>query len=385
VAVLGAGPTGLEAALAAREAGWEVTVHEAAPHAGGHVRAWGHVRMFTPWSMDVSPRAAALVGVPDPDRCPTGAEYAEQHLDPLAARLGDAVRFRSTVLAVGREGLVKSDAIGTADRARRPFRLLLAGPDGREHVETADAVLDCTGSYGRPNSTGDGGIPAVGETALGPRVLREIPDVRARDWAGRDVLLVGAGNSAQTAARDLAAAGARLLWAVRRPEPDWGAVPGDPLPARTALVDSSRRLAGGAVAGVEVVTGVVVEELQRHGDRIAVVLRDRTGHRSRAVVDDVVSLTGSVGDAALHAQLQVHQCYATGGPMALAATLLAAGGGDCLTQVSAGVDALRTTEPRFFVLGAKSYGRTPSFLLRIGWEQVDSVVAALAEEAAVAV
>ena len=35
-------------------------------------------------------------------------------------------------------------------------------------------------------------------------------------------------------------------------------------------------------------------------------------------------------------------------------------------------------EPGFFIVGMKSYGRAPTFLLRTGYEQVRSVVAALA-------
>src|SRR3954468_21728205 len=57
LAILGAGPVGLEAALAAAERGWEFTVYEAGRSAGANVRDWGHVRLFTPWEMNVSPRA----------------------------------------------------------------------------------------------------------------------------------------------------------------------------------------------------------------------------------------------------------------------------------------------------------------------------------------
>ena len=52
VAIIGAGPTGLEAALAADEAGLDFTLYEASRRAGAHVRAWGHVRLFTPWSLN---------------------------------------------------------------------------------------------------------------------------------------------------------------------------------------------------------------------------------------------------------------------------------------------------------------------------------------------
>ena len=381
LAVLGAGPTGLEAALAGVQRGWRVTVYEQAPHVAGHVRDWGHVRMFTPWAMNVSPRAADLVSVPDGADCPTGEEYAA-HLDRVAALLPD-VRLRTRVLQVAREGLLKNEEIGSAARAARPFRLLLSGPDGRESVEQADVVVDCTGSYGRPNPTGAGGIAAPGERALEHRIVRSIPRVDA-SWAGRRVLLVGAGYSAQSAARDLAAAGADLTWAVRRPAPTWGAVPGDSLPDRAALVAFSAALAAGDVPGARLRTGVAVEALREEGGEVVVTLRGGDGALTDARVDTVVSLTGAVGDAGLYRQLQVHECYATEGPIALAATLLGAAGGDCLTQSSAGVDVLRNPEPRFFVLGSKSYGRTNTFLLRVGWEQVDEVVDALTADLAAA-
>lgn len=379
IAVLGAGPTGLEAALAALERGWDVTVYEAAPHVAGHVRAWGHVRLFTPWSMDLSPRVQALLDdVPAGDLRPTGHELADV-LERAAAVLGERLRLSHRVEAVAREGLLKSEEIGTDRRARQPFRLLVTGPRGQEQVESADVVLDCTGSWGNPSPLGDGGIPAPGERALDDRVVRRLPDVLGEPgrWAGRSVLLVGAGNSAQTVARDLAAVGAQLTWAVRASRPAWGAVADDPLPDRVALVASSRALTAGPV---ELVSGVVVDALAQDGDRLRVVLRGRDGARQEHVVDEVVAMTGSAPDASLYRQLQVHECYATEGPMALAGSLMASGAADCLAQPALGVDALRNPEPRFFVLGMKSYGRNPTFLLRVGWEQVAEVFAALDAE-----
>ena len=85
LAILGSGPTGLEAALAAVEAGIPFTVYEAAAYVAGHIRSWGHVHLFTPWSMNVSPRMrrhleAAGLPVPDGDTCPSGRELVEQLL-----------------------------------------------------------------------------------------------------------------------------------------------------------------------------------------------------------------------------------------------------------------------------------------------------------------
>jgi len=73
---------------------------------------------------------------------------------------------------------------------------------------------------------------------------------------------------------------------------------------------------------------------------------------------------------------------ATAAPMNLSAALLSAvgsGPADCLAQASHGVDVLRVPEPDFFVLGMKSYGRNSTFLLRVGYDQVDDVASAYAK------
>jgi len=391
VAILGGGPIGLDAALAAADRGWPFTVYEAAPTVGWAVREWGHVRMFTPWDMNVSPRMRAHLeaaggAVPSGSAYPTGTQFADVLLDQVAAlpALAGRIELGARVEGLGREGLLKHEEIATDIRGQTPFRLLLSQADGTERIAHADLVLDCTGSYGNPNVLGDGGIPAIGERALADRITRKLPDLdRERDeWAGRTILLVGAGKSAQTAGRDLAslvqaAPSTRVIWAVRSPEPDWGVVVDDPLPQRQELVDVAERLAAGEVPGLEVRAGVAVEALAARGGGVAVTLRDASG-AEEIVVERVLALTGYVGDASLYRQLQVHECYATGAPMQLSAALLGSAAGDCLQQTSHGVDVLRSPEPNFFILGMKSYGRNSQFLLRIGYDQVDEVAAAYA-------
>lgn len=389
LAILGGGPIGLEAALAAAEQGWPFTVYEAGSRPAAHVRAWGHVPLFTPWSLNVSARMArhlrdAGLAVPDGDECPTGDELCDRLLDPLAAlpEVAPSIRTNARVVSVGRRGLLKHEEIATPERGAHPFRLLVAHGDGREEVAHADVVFDCTGTYGQPNCTGDGGIPAAGESGLDDRIRRTLPDIdaEASEWAGQTVLLVGAGHSAQTAAAHLATfarrhPGTEVVWVVRSPEPTWDEVPDDSLPARAALVARSRALAGGDEPAVRLERGVVVEALAERDGRVVVTLRN--GTTSEVVVDRVLSLTGAVGDASIYRQLQVHECYATAAPINLSAALLGAAGGDCLQQESHGVDVLRNPEPNFFILGAKSYGRVNQFLMRIGWEQVDEVFGAL--------
>ena len=392
IAILGAGPTGLEAALAAVDGGHPFTLYEAGDGVADDVRRWGHVRLFTPWSLNVSPRMRrhlhhAGVTVPDNAECPTGAELVAGLFEPLAAlpSLTPNLRLGTRVLEVGREGLVKSDEIGTGKRAEHRFRLLLEDAAGNERVDTAELILDCTGSYGNPNATGNGGIAAPGERALGDRIDRHIPDVaaEAHAWAGKTILLVGGGHSAQTAVADLAKLaashpGTRVLWALRGDEPGFSPDPEDPLPDRARLLARAAALAAGESPAVEVLTGVVVDSLASTDGRAQVTLRQAAGGERTVDVDRILSLTGYVGDHSIYRQLQVHECYATSGPMKLAAALLGAGSDDCLAQESHGAETLVNPEPGFFLLGSKSYGRNSTFLMRVGWEQVEEIFGLLA-------
>src|SRR3954452_5754572 len=124
VAILGAGPIGLEAALAVAERGWDFIVFERADGPAGNVRDWGHVRLFTPWDMNVSERMRrALPRAPAGSSLPTGAELAERLIDPLAATPALAARIRTgtRVEAVAREGLLKHEEIASAERSTRAF------------------------------------------------------------------------------------------------------------------------------------------------------------------------------------------------------------------------------------------------------------------------
>jgi hypothetical protein len=434
IAIIGSGPVGLEAALGALEGGFPFTLFEAHDAVAGHVRSWGHVRLFTPWSMNVSPRMRRHLersgaAAPSGSDCPTGDELVQTLLQPLSehADIAPRIRLGTRVVAIGREGLLKHEEIATPARASAGFRLLLSTEDGGEQVARADVVLDCTGTYGNPNCTGDGGIPAPGERSLGDAVVRAIPDFAgdAAEWAGKRTLLVGAGHSAQTAAAALAelardAPGTRVLWAIRRSDPLGNAIASDPLPERARLAESTRALAAGQSPAVELRAGVVVEALYPGGALLR-ALTDDGGSRAGAAgggradggaveqgtvqqgtvgrdnvepgavepgavergvvepveIDRVLSLTGSVGDHTLYRQLQVHECYATSGPMKLSAALLGESSVDCLDQGSHGPDTLRNPEPGFFILGAKSYGRNNTFLMKQGWQQVDDVLGML--------
>jgi glycine/D-amino acid oxidase-like deaminating enzyme len=83
IAIVGAGPIGLEAALHAVEAGYRVSVFERG-RVAGNMRDWGHVRLFSPFGMNCSPRGLACLGasrggaaLPQRDTLLTGHEFVE--------------------------------------------------------------------------------------------------------------------------------------------------------------------------------------------------------------------------------------------------------------------------------------------------------------------
>lgn len=168
-----------------------------------------------------------------------------------------------------------------------------------------------------------------------------------------------------------------MIWALRSDAPSRGSHDGDLLPERARLAADAEALANGASPAVEARRGVAVEEITRPNGRMGVLLRNGAG-AEEILVDRVLSLTGYVGDHELYRQLQVHECYATCGPIKLSAALLGAADGDCLAQTSHGVDTLTNPEPGLYILGIKSYGRNNTFLMRVGWEQVAEVFGVLA-------
>ncbi|HMC11803.1 MAG TPA: NAD-binding protein, partial [Pirellulaceae bacterium] len=183
LAILGAGPIGLEAALYARFLGYEVVVYERGDVAAS-VRQWGHVRMFTPFGMNRTTLGLAAIQAQDESYRPpaddallTGQEWADGYLLPLAGTdlLSDHLRLNTTVIAVGKEELLKGDMPGHADRGDWSFRVLSRDVAGQGQVELFDGVLDCTGVFATANWLGSGGIPAIGETELRGSIEYRLP------------------------------------------------------------------------------------------------------------------------------------------------------------------------------------------------------------------
>ncbi|MGH7169259.1 MAG: hypothetical protein ACRELG_03145, partial [Gemmataceae bacterium] len=289
-------------------------------------------------------------------------------------------RTETTVVQVGRRGFLKEEAPGEARRGQQPFLLLLR-TDKREIVEEADVVLDCTGTYGQPRSLGDGGIPAIGETAARPLIAWGLEDVlgeRSSVYADKTTLVVGSGYSAATTVCHLAKLAERhpatwVIWLARGS----GTQPikrfvNDPFKQRDQLAVRANMLATRGDGNVEFHPQTVVTGIECAGaDKGFKVRTLCAGKMATWEADRLITNVGYTPDNTLYRELQVHECYASLGPMNLATLVKQAGDG--LTIPSQGNATLHNPEPHFFVLGAKSYGRNANFLLRTGFEQVREV------------
>ncbi|MBY6413302.1 NAD(P)-binding domain-containing protein [Rhodococcus sp. BP-252] len=385
VVVIGAGPIGLAAAAHLRETGSDALVLERGPSAGSAVAQWNHVRLFSPWSEVVDPAAARLLAAtgwtaPDGDSYATGREWVESYLAPLAAALGDTVRFGAEVVGVARRG---RDRVVDAGRDTEPLSVHIARADGSEERILARAVIDASGTWGTPNPLGSEGLPAIGEAAAAQQISYRVPDladdaVRAQ-FAGKHTVIAGSGHSALTAIitfADLAAKhpGTTLTWAVRRGVTDavFGGGESDELAARGALGQRAKKAVDDGC--LQVVSGFRTDEVITGGGRLTLV--GDTGARIENV-DHVVALTGFRPDLSWLTEVRLDLDPTLQAPRALA-TLVDPNVHSCGTVYPHGVDELTQPEPGLYLVGMKSYGRAPTFLAMTGYEQVRSIAADLA-------
>ena len=370
LAIIGAGPVGLEAALRAIDAGFDVHVFEQG-EIGSHPLGWGHVQMFTPWRMNVGPVSRTHLEragwtMPEPDGRPTGREFAERYLAPLAKTPAFEKRIHpfSQVVQVSRRGALRTDKLNNPLRRERPFRLLVRDQGGRESFLHAFAVIDASGVYHKPNWAGDGGIPARNEISLAPQIFYHLPDVagvhRGR-FAGRRTIVIGGGTSAATTVVAIAtlaaeAPGTGVVWATRGSRHSLQPTAMDSLAARRKLFEQAHTMADGGSDAVSHVGGAMVEGMEFNSATHRYRVTLRIGEEAQVEeVDEIVVHTGYGPDETLTRELQLDAAFAT-------------------------LDSpkLEHTEPDFFVIGNKSYGRAESFLLEAGYWQAEQVITLLA-------
>lgn len=395
VAVLGAGAVGLAAAAHLVARGLTALVLEAGHDVAATFRSVAHVRLFSPWRFIVDLEARRLLEstgwrAPDDNALPTAGEVVARYLEPLAAHpaVRSRLRLGARVYSVTRQGL---DKVTTAGRAGAPF-VVRAIEGGRSREYLASAVLDATGTWQQPNPAGAGGWPAIGEREAAGRITYGMPDI-AGAWRhrflGRRVLVLGAGHSA---AGNLLALGAladddpgtEIVWALRGSSfpRSLGGGERDGLPARGRLGLDVRRLA--ETGRLETVMNFRLQEIRTDGGRLLAIGVPHAGRTPVVTgLDEIVVATGARPDLSVTRELRLALDPWLESAAALA-PLIDPNIHGCGTVPPHGHRELAHPEPGFFIVGAKSYGRAPNFLLATGYEQVRSVVAALAGDLAAA-
>jgi len=389
IAVIGGGPVGLAAAAHLVTRGLPVRLYEAGETVAANVRAWGHVRLFSPWEFNTDAAATRLLRrhgwqAPPDKVLPTGQDLIDAYLTPLSQvpAMACAVTPRTRVRHVSREGV---DKVVTRGREDRPFALTVENGTGRARVDLARAVIDASGTWQNPNPLGAGGVPAIGETQARARIAYGIPDVlggERESFAGKRVLVIGGGHSAANALLDLARLAesdrrSELTWAVRSSNLTrvFGGGDADKLEARGKLGSDLKDLAESG--RLNMVPGFSASRIDDRQD--GVVVEGRVGDAIRTIgpFDRIVVATGLRPDLAMTRELRLDldpwlECPRALGP------LIDPNLHSCGSVRPHGHKVLAHHEPGYFSVGIKSYGRAPTFLMATGYEQVRSIAAHLA-------
>lgn len=394
IAIIGAGPVGLAAAAHLIERGLTPLVLERGPQAGHTLSDWSHVRVFSPWSLNIDRAARALLETtdwqtPDADALPTGGELVRDYLAPLSRhpKLAPHLILGAEVTAITRRGL---DKVTDTGRETAPFVIRYRDAAGEEQSVEARAVIDASGTWFAPNPMGVDGLAVAGERANADRIAYGIPDVLARErdrYAGARVLVVGSGHSAINVVLDLlslqkSAPETRVVWGLRRNrlEKLLGGGLNDQLPARGALGLAAK--AAIEAGRLQVLVPFSARRIAGEGNSLRVTGRVN-GHDFDGTFDRIVVATGFRPDLAMLRELRVELDPAVEAPPALA-PLIDPNLHSCGDVPAHGVVELTQPERNFYIVGAKSYGRAPTFLMATGYEQVRSIAAELAGDHAAA-
>jgi cation diffusion facilitator CzcD-associated flavoprotein CzcO len=386
VAIIGAGPIGLAAAANLVERGIDFTVLEAGDEAASAIRLWGHTRLFSPWRHLIDPASRRLLEAAggwdapsDESAVPTGRELVDRYLAPLAnlEALRPHIRYGARVTAVTREGM---DRTRTAGRTDTPFLLRLQTGDGDAEEIVARAVIDASGTYGSPNPLASSGLEPIGGADAADAIVHALPDVLGADrarFAGRHTTVVGAGHSAANtliALTELAKAepGTRVTWLIRNASAvRVSSSPEDELADRAQLGSRVDQLV--AADAIDKIDSFEISRLQPKGAGVRLV-GTRRGEPATHATDLVVNATGFRPDLAMLREIRLQLDEIVEAPVRLA-PLIDPNVHSCGTVAPHGFDELRHPEHGFFIVGMKSYGRAPTFLLATGYEQVRSVTA----------
>ncbi|OGS71989.1 MAG: flavoprotein [Gallionellales bacterium GWA2_60_142] len=389
IAVLGAGPIGLAAAAHLLEQGFNPVIFESGNAVATSFRDFAQVRLFSPWRYNIDKAARKLLEAngwiaPSDDDLPTAGEVVQQYLQPFAEipAVKSRLKLNAHVVEITRKGY---DKVRTKGREHAPF-IIRAEIGGKLQEFMASGVIDATGNWHQPNPIGANGLPAIGERDFADRIEYGMPDIlgRLRDrYLGKCILVVGGGHSAAGSLIALAELAkndprTRIHWAIRGSNLTriFGGGEADGLPARGALGIKLRSLVENGQLTLH--KNFNIREIRNENGSLTVIPELDQGEAAQIQgVDEIVAGTGSRPDLSITRELRVRLDAWLESVEALA-PLIDPNEHSCGTVRPHGRRELSHPEPNFYIAGAKSYGRAPTFLMATGYEQVRSIAAAMA-------
>ncbi|WP_245637807.1 NAD(P)-binding domain-containing protein [Cytobacillus solani] len=387
VAIIGAGPVGLAAAAHLASRGESFILLEAGSQVGANILTWGHIRLFSPWRYNVDKAAKSLLEqnnwtYPDSEKLPTGKELVEQYLKPLAnlPEIQPYIQLQTKVLSVGKKDI---DKIKTLNRENVPF-VIYTESNGTYKIFEARAVIDATGTWGNPNPANSSGVWLKEEKSLHEQIFYGIPDVLGNEekrYGNKRVAVVGGGHSAINTLLDLAELTKRypeteIYWIMRKQlvEDAYGGEEKDALAARGELGSRIHRLVDRQK--VKVITSFRIQEVRKSQKGMEITGIKNGEDSILKGIEEVIVNTGSRPNLSILSEVRVSMDPAVESVEALA-PLIDPNIHSCGTVRPHREKELRQPDKDFYIVGAKSYGRAPTFLMATGYEQVRSVVAYL--------
>ncbi|NOU94385.1 FAD-dependent oxidoreductase [Paenibacillus sp. LMG 31456] len=388
VVIIGAGPIGLAAAAHLVERGEKFILLESGEHVGHNVSEWGHVRLFSPWQYNVDKTAERLLtsqgGVaPEPDELPTGYELLERYLLPLSQLpdIESRLILNTKVVAVSRKD---TDKMKSTNRESNPFELY-AEVNGMLQVYEAKAVIDASGTWGHSNPLYASGVWTQEEQLLSNNIFYGIPDIKGKDgdkYIGKRIAVVGGGHSALNTLLELAELKesypeTEIIWLMRKNkvEDAYGGEENDQLAARGELGTRIHHLVDSKQ--IKIMTPFKIQQVKSKESKITISGMLNQTAMDITEVDGIIVNAGSRPDFSFLRELRLSIDQATESVDTLA-PLIDPNVHSCGTVRPHGEKELRHVEKGFYIVGMKSYGRAPTFLMATGYEQVRSVVAYLA-------
>lgn len=385
VAIIGGGPIGLSAASHLKKSNQPFILFETGSQIGANILKWGHVRLFSPWEYNIDKAAETLLReaqlpIPNKADIPYGKEIIEDYLRPLANLPGikEHIHLNSKVIAIGRSGL---DKMKDSEREELPFSIQVI-ENGKFKLYEAKAVIDASGTWQNPNPVGSGGIFALGEVDNSAQLYYGMPDINEADkdkYANKTTLVVGGGHSAIgtiLALNDLTPKypNTKIHWVLRKRQVSdvYGGQEADKFKARGALGIQIEKLVNSGA--IEIHTPVYIHEIEKNKDQLVIKGLKQKDTFVLEGIDEIISNTGSRPDFNFLREIRFDSDAALESVPKLA-NLIDPNIHSCGTVRPHGEAELRQKEKDFYIVGMKSYGRAPTFLMTTGYEQIRSIVA----------